>query len=116
MKCKKYLLELEHYIFLELKAYQIMHDIREGVNYYRDSQGHEVDFIMGNQAFEVKIKSNVVARDIKGLLIFGEDYGAKLNVICTCDIKRLQMFGKHQVSIWPVEEFLKSLWNGEIEL
>ncbi|HJK86856.1 MAG TPA: AAA family ATPase [Candidatus Megaira endosymbiont of Nemacystus decipiens] len=106
----------EHYIFLELKAYQIMHDVREELTYYRDSQGHEVDFIMGNQAFEVKIKSNVVARDIKGLLIFGEDYSAKLNVICTCDVKRLQMFGKHQVTIWPVSDFLKSLWNGELEL
>lgn len=104
----------EHYIFLELKAYQIMNSIRDEITYYRDSQGCEVDFILKDQAFEVKIKQNITAKDIKGLLIFGEDYGYKLNVVCTCDKKRIEIFGKHSVTIWPVQEFLESMWNGQL--
>ena len=37
----------EHYIFLEIKAYQIMNEIREELTYYRYSEGHEVDFVSG---------------------------------------------------------------------
>jgi uncharacterized protein len=58
----------EHYIFLELKAYQIMSGSRDEITYYRDSQGNEVDFIFQDQAFEVKIRSNITARDIRGWL------------------------------------------------
>ena len=104
----------EHYIFLELKAYQIMNEIRDELFYYRDSEGHEVDFIFQNQAFEVKIRSNIISRDIKGLLIFGQDYGMKLNVICNADVKRIEMFGTQTVTIWPVKEFLEDLWANKI--
>lgn len=105
---------LEHYIFLELKAYQVMHEIRDELTYYRDSEGHEVDFIFKDQAFEVKIKQDITSKDIKGLLLFGKEYGAKLHTICTADKKRLQVFGNQEVTIWPAQEFLVALWAGEI--
>ncbi|WP_341752437.1 ATP-binding protein [Candidatus Tisiphia endosymbiont of Dioctria rufipes] len=104
----------EHYIFLELKLYQVMFNIREELFYYRDSEGHEVDFILGNQAFEVKTRSNITFRDIKGLLLFGQDYGAMLNVISTTDRKRIETFGTQTVTIWPVQEFLESLWSNSL--
>jgi predicted AAA+ superfamily ATPase len=104
----------EHYIFLEMKDYQVMNEIREELAYYRDSAGHEVDFIFKDQAFEVKIRQNITSKDIKGLLLFGKEYGVKLHVICTADKKRLEIFGNQEVTIWPVQDFLISLWAGEI--
>jgi predicted AAA+ superfamily ATPase len=91
-----------------------MNEIRDELFYYRDSEGHEVDFIFRNQAFEVKIRNNITSRDIKGLLIFGQDYGMKLNVICNADVKRIEMFGSQTVTIWPVKEFLEDLWANKI--
>lgn len=91
-----------------------MTETRDEISYYRDCQGHEVDFIFKGQAFEVKVKQSITARDVRGLLIFGQDYGAKLNVICTVDKKRVESFGNQNVIIWPIEEFLEALWNGQI--
>ncbi len=104
----------EHYLFLELKAYQIMSNSRDELTYYRDSTGNEVDFIFKNHAFEVKIKPNITSKDIKALLIFGKDYGHNLNVICTCDVKRIEKFGNQIVTVWPIQEFLESLWNKKL--
>ncbi len=104
----------EHYIFLELKAYQTMTETRDELFYYRDSQGHEVDFIFKDQAFEVKVRQNITYKDIKGLLLFGEDYEVKLNVICTADKKRVETFGNQKVTIWPIAEFLESLWDNRL--
>lgn len=104
----------EHYIFLELKAYQTMSETRDELFYYRDSEGHEVDFIFRDQAFEVKTRQNITSKDIRGLLLFGKDYRAKLNVICTVDKKRIETFGTQSVTIWPVQEFLESLWSNSL--
>ena len=104
----------EHYIFLEFKAYQIMSDTRDELCYYRDSEGHEVDIIFRDQAFEIKTKENITKQDVKGLLLFGRDYGAKLHVICRADKKRIETFGTQSVTIWPVQEFLESLWSNSV--
>lgn len=104
----------EHYLFLELKAYQIMTDSRDELTYYRDSTGNEVDFVFQNHGFEVKIKKNITSKDIKGLLIFGKEYNYNLNVICTCDIKRIEKFGDQIVTIWPVQIFLESMWGNKL--
>jgi predicted AAA+ superfamily ATPase len=101
----------EHYIFLEFKAYQLISETRDELFYYRDSEGHEVDFIFRDQAFEVKTRQNITKQDVKSLLLFGKDYGAKLNVICTGDRKRIEIFGTQSITIWPVQEFLESLWS-----
>lgn len=105
----------EHYVFLELKAYIVMHEIRDELFYYRDSDGNEVDFILKDQAFEVKIRQNISSKDIKGLLLFGREYSAKLNVICTADKKRVEIFGNQTVTIWPVQEFLEALWSRSLD-
>ena len=104
----------EHYLFLELKAYQIMSNSRDELTYYRNSRGNEVDFIFKNHAFEIKIKPNITSKDIKPLLIFGQDYGHNLNIICTCDVKRKEKFGNQIVTVWPVQEFLETMWDNQL--
>jgi predicted AAA+ superfamily ATPase len=64
-----------------------MSDSRDELFYYRDCEGNEVDFVFKDQAFEVKIKQDISSKDIKGLLLFARDYGAKLSVICNATKK-----------------------------
>jgi len=45
---------------------------------------------------------------------FAESYSFSLHVICLEAKKRLIHHENHQILIWPVEEFLKTLWSGEI--
>ena len=62
----------------------------------------------------MKIRNNIISRDIKGLLIFGQDYDMKLNVICNIDVKRIEVFGTQNITIWPVKDFLEDLWANKI--
>lgn len=91
-----------------------MNSNRDEIAYYRDSTGNEVDFIFKNHAIEVKIKQNITSKDVKGLLIFGKDYGYNLHIVCTCDRKRIEQFSGQMITIWPVQEFLESLWSDQI--
>ena len=103
----------EHYIFLELMAYKLLTEKRDPLNFWRTKEGHEVDFIVQNQAIEVKISSSIEKRDLKGLLLFGEHYGAKLNIISFEPRKRLAIVDGQEVTLWPVQDFLDTLWAGE---
>jgi len=104
----------EHYIFLELMAYKNLVGRRDHIFYWRTKEGYEVDFIFQNQAFEVKISSDIDKKHIKGLLEFARDEDFKLNVICFERHKRIATIGDKQVTIWPVQEFLENLWANNI--
>lgn len=104
----------EHYIFLELIAYKLLEEKRDPINYWRTKEGYEVDFIVQDQAFEVKISSPIEKRDLKGLLFFGDYYKAKLNVISLEPRKRIMTVDNQEVTIWPVQEFLDNLWSSTI--
>jgi predicted AAA+ superfamily ATPase len=104
----------EHYVFLELMAYKLLTEKRDPINYWRTKEGYEVDFIVQDQAFEVKISSPIEKRHLKGLLLFGENYGAKLNVISLEPRKRIMKIDNQEVTVWPVQEFLDDLWTSHI--
>lgn len=104
----------EHYIFLELMAYKLLTEKRDPINYWRTKEGYEVDFIVQDYAFEVKISTPIEKRNLKGLLLFGENYGAKLNVISLEPRKRIMKIDNQEVTIWPVQEFLDELWAANI--
>jgi predicted AAA+ superfamily ATPase len=71
----------EHYVFLELMAYKLLTEKRDPLNYWRTKEGYQVDFVVQDQAFEVKISTPIEKKHLKGLLLFGEYYKAKLHVI-----------------------------------
>lgn len=104
----------EHFIYLEIKAYLLLNNKRDNVTYWRTKEGVEVDFIVQNHAFEVKISNSIQDRHIKGLCIFGKEFDYSLNVIAFEPFKRVIKKNGLTISIWPVEEFLKELWNGNI--
>lgn len=104
----------EHYIFLEFMAYKLLTEKRDLIHYWRTKEGYEVDFIVQDQAFEVKISTPIEKKHLKGLLLFGQYYKAQLNVISLEPRKRMMTIDNQEVLIWPVQEFLQELWANNI--
>jgi predicted AAA+ superfamily ATPase len=104
----------EHYVFLELMAYKNLNEKRDEISYWRTKEGYEVDFIVQDQAFEVKISNNINPHHIKGLLQFSEEHNFKLNLICLESTKRIIKINETEITIWPIEEFLKELWAHKV--
>ncbi len=104
----------EHYIFLELMAYKLLNNKRDEITYWRTKEGKEVDFIFADMAFEVKITTPIQKNHLSGLLSFGKDHSYKLNVISLEPRRRIINIDNHEITIWPVQEFLTEMWNGNL--
>ncbi len=104
----------EHYFFLELMAYKNLHEKRDNIYYWRTKEGYEVDFIVQNKAFEVKITDSVNDTHLKGLLQLSEDRDMELNLICLEKTKRITRKNSKDITIWPIQDFLDELWNNNI--
>jgi predicted AAA+ superfamily ATPase len=95
------------------KSTYLQTEKRDEIFYWRTKDQYEVDFVFGNQAIEVKMRDNIDKSHIKNLLVFArENDNMKLNIICLEKVKRIVQLGDQEIVIWPVEEFLKELWNG----
>ena len=75
-----------------------------------------MDFVLqnGQIAIECKISTPISRKDLKGLIVFGEEYKAKLHLVTLEPRKRLMRVDSQEVLVWPIEEFLTALWAGEI--
>lgn len=110
----------EHYMLMELIAYRGLNDLDFPITFWRTTSGLEVDFILGNGdiAIEIKISSNVSATDLHGLISFTETYKPRKSiVVCMAPRKRLLSVNPNvNVEIYPWQEFLETLWSGNLEL
>jgi predicted AAA+ superfamily ATPase len=104
----------EHYIFLEFMAYKLLNNKRDEITYWRTKDGKEVDFIIQDMAFEVKILAPIQKSHLGGVLSFGKEHTFSLNVISQEPRKRIMTIDGQDVTIWPVQEFLACLWNGSL--
>lgn len=104
---------LEHYIFMELSAYNSYRGLGFNVNFWRTKSGLEVDFILGDGAvaLEVKGSSNIQNRDMYALKRFSEEYSPRLSII-VCNEKEERMSGDMRILPW--KKFLKQLWDGTV--
>lgn len=104
---------LEHLVFLELRAYLDYQRLDLPLTYWRCQSKFEVDFIIGDDiAVEVKGKSFVSARDLKGLRALSEEVTLRRKiVVCTEREPRRLDDG---TEVLPVEMFLRQLWGREI--
>lgn len=104
----------EHFIMMELKAYQAYRNPELPLSYWRTSSGAEVDFILGDMecALEVKTSKRIDLHAAKSLKLLQEDYRVKKSIIISFESepKRLD---KHTQSL-PWQLFLERLWAGEI--
>ena len=66
----------EHFILMEIAAYNSYHKIDYEINFWRTKSGLEVDFVLGGGevAIEVKGSTRIEKRDLQSLNAFIEEY------------------------------------------
>jgi predicted AAA+ superfamily ATPase len=104
---------LEHYIFMEISAYNSYRELGFDINFWRTKSGLEVDFILGDGAVALEIKGsrNIQKRDLNALKRFSEDYSPRLSII-VCNERKERFSGN--IKLLPWKKFLKQLWEGTI--
>lgn len=103
----------EHYILMELKAYQAYRNPDLPITYWRTSAGQEVDFILGEKetALEIKGSARVHEGDVKNLHALLEDGPVKKRVIVSLEKEPRRL--AQGIDVLPWRMFVERLWNGE---
>lgn len=103
----------EHFMLMEIFAYNSYMKNGYMINFWRTKSGLEVDFVLGQGeiAIEVKGSSRVDKKDLNGLETFHKEYFSKRNIL-VCNEKEKRICGK--IEILPWEIFLRELWAGKI--
>ena len=104
----------EHYLLMELRAYQAYRQPEAAISFWRTSTGQEVDFIMGDMelAVEVKGSARVHAGDVTALLALLEDRRVKHCVIVCLEEEPRRIH--RQIEVLPWRLFLERLWSGAL--
>lgn len=104
----------EHYILMELKAYQAYRNPDMPITFWRTSTGREVDFILGEKelAIEIKGSSRVHEGDIRSLQALIEDGPIKKR--CLVCMERQPRSLTNHIQILPWQMFIEQLWSGEL--
>ncbi|OGW28927.1 MAG: hypothetical protein A2X59_11645 [Nitrospirae bacterium GWC2_42_7] len=104
----------EHYILMELKAYQAYRNPDLPITFWRTSTGKEVDFILGDKELAVEIKgsSRVHEGDIRSLKTLIDD-GPVKKLCLVCLEKHPRNLGSN-IQVLPWQMFIEQLWNGEL--
>lgn len=104
----------EHFLLMELKAFQAYRNPELQLHYWRTSAGQEVDFILGDMevAIEVKSSKRVYESDCKGLKALADAHSVKRLILISFESEPKIL--ANQVECLPWENFLKLLWSGEI--
>ena len=102
----------EHYILMELKAYQAYRRPELDLYFWRTASGYEVDFVAGDLdlAIEVKGSGRVHDGDITGLRALREEHRVKRSIVVS--LERQARTIARGIEILPWETFLQELWNG----
>lgn len=103
----------EHYILMELKAYEAYRRPDWPITFWRTSTGREVDFILGDKELAVEIKgtARVHEGDLGGLQALLADGPVKKSCV-VCLEKQARWLGK-DIEVLPWELFIERLWQGE---
>ena len=103
----------EHFIFMEIAAYNSYKEVDFEINFWKTKSGLEVDFILGNGevAIEIKGTNRVENRNLLPIKAFIEEYSPrKAFIICNEREERVH----EQIRIIPYRKFLSDLWEGKI--
>jgi predicted AAA+ superfamily ATPase len=103
----------EHFILMEILAYNSYQKVDFDINFWRTKSGLEVDFILGNGevAIEIKGTNRVEKKDIYPLSVFSAEFQPKKSiVICNERAERIH----DQIRIIPYRKFLSDLWEGKV--
>jgi uncharacterized protein len=102
----------EHYILMELKAYQAYRNPELDIRYWRTSSGFEVDFILGDMdlAVEVKASGRIHSGHTRGLKALQEEYSIGKTVMVSLEKQPRRIASSIEVMPWQM--FLEVLWSG----
>lgn len=102
----------EHYILMELRAYQAYRDPDVPITFWRTSTGQEVDFLLGDRELAIEIKTGRVHEgDIRHLQALKED-GPVKHCVIVCMEKEPRTLADG-ITTLPWKIFLEKLWGGE---
>ncbi|MDE3269788.1 MAG: AAA family ATPase [Pseudomonadota bacterium] len=103
----------EHFIWMELRAYLSYRSKQlTELTFWRSRQGHEVDFLVGEElAIEVKASSSVSPRDLKGLRMLADEGIFKKFYLVSQD-RNAQKHGIFTLVHW--QSFLTELWSDKL--
>lgn len=105
----------EHFILMELKAYQAYRNPELLLHYWRTSTGLEVDFILGDMdiALEVKSSKRVHETDTKALKTLQDEYDVKQTFLIS--FEETPKIISDNIQCLPWKMFLEKLWNGDFD-
>jgi hypothetical protein len=99
---------METYLFHEIKGYT-NYVSGEPLAFWKSKSGFEVDFILGDHtASELIASENVAPNDLKSLKALAEEQKLKRYLCVSLEPRRRQV---GDVTILPIHEFLKALWD-----
>lgn len=99
----------EAYLHHELRTYCDYEGVPD-LAYWRSTSDFEVDFILNDRtAIEVKAKTNVSDRDLRGLRALREERLLKHYVVVSQETTSRRVEG---IEILPWQDFLERLWEG----
>jgi len=103
----------EHFIFMEISAYNSYNEVDYEINFWRTKSGLEVDFVLGGGevAIEVKGAARIEKRDLWPLNAFIEEYSPR-KALVVCNEREERVHG--EIRIMPYRNFLRDLWEGKI--
>ena len=101
----------EHYILMELKAYQAYRNPDLPIAFFRSASGYEVDFILGDRevAIEVKGSARVHEGDLHALRALAEDGSLRHRIIVSLETEPRTT--DEGIEVLPWREFLDRLWG-----
>lgn len=102
----------EHFIILEVRAYNSYFRKKETLGYWRSTSQFEVDLIIGDHtAIEIKSSQQVTDRHLKGLRALMEEKILKRFIVVSRDEKLRKTEDGIEITPWP--QFLEKLWQGD---
>lgn len=104
---------LEHFIFMEIRAYSRYYEKDFDIGYWRTKTGIEVDFVLGAGEVGIEVKGSELVKpgDMRGIKAFYGDYNPK-KAIVVCNEKEPRL--SDGIHIMPWRFFLERLWNGDV--
>jgi predicted AAA+ superfamily ATPase len=104
----------EHFIMMELKAYQAYRNPELPLYYWRTSGGLEVDFILGDMecAIEIKTSKRIDSSAAKALKNLQESHTIKRCILVSFESEAKKFDGGIECLPWKM--FLEMLWAGQI--
>jgi predicted AAA+ superfamily ATPase len=103
----------EHYILMELRAYQAYRDPEMELSFWRTAAGQEVDFILGSLDAAIEVKAGKVHEgDLTGLRALREEHRVKRSMVVSMEREPRMLNPKIEILPWKI--FLDQLWNGDL--